>query len=166
MATSERFPHDSAAECLAAGCGTCAPIPPPGTPTTGSEPDKERRDSRVTHGRHCPCSACRQEDWPSITGPCGMHGAGCPAVYDPYPPNPPVQPRTHILKSRYLELLGKEAELARISSQFEESANRVAGLSADVTRQEAALEVRVKELEARLEAHSADSAEMRERGDA
>lgn len=40
---------------------------------------------RVTHGRHCPCSACAREDWTKITGPCGMHGAECPAVYDPLP---------------------------------------------------------------------------------
>ncbi len=38
---------------------------------------------RVTHGRHCPCSACEREDWTRITGPCGMHGADCPAVYAP-----------------------------------------------------------------------------------
>ena len=38
---------------------------------------------RVTHGRHCPCSACAREDWTRITGPCGMHGADCPAVYAP-----------------------------------------------------------------------------------
>jgi hypothetical protein len=38
---------------------------------------------RVTHGRHCLCSACKQEDWTRITSPCGMHGEGCPAVYAP-----------------------------------------------------------------------------------
>jgi hypothetical protein len=37
----------------------------------------------VTHGRHCPCSACEREDWTRITAPCGMHGASCPAVYAP-----------------------------------------------------------------------------------
>jgi hypothetical protein len=41
------------------------------------------REQRVTHGRHCPCSACAREDWTRITGPCGMHGAECPAVYAP-----------------------------------------------------------------------------------
>jgi len=38
---------------------------------------------QVTHGRHCECSACAREDWTRITGPCGMHGASCPAVYAP-----------------------------------------------------------------------------------
>jgi len=38
---------------------------------------------RVTHGRHCPCTACKQEDWTKITAPCGMHGPECPAVYAP-----------------------------------------------------------------------------------
>jgi hypothetical protein len=38
---------------------------------------------KVTHGRHCPCSACAREDWTRITGPCGMHGKDCPAVYAP-----------------------------------------------------------------------------------
>jgi hypothetical protein len=38
---------------------------------------------RVTHGRHCPCSACAQEDWTNPRlAPCGMHGPECPAVYD------------------------------------------------------------------------------------
>lgn len=36
---------------------------------------------RVTHGRHCLCSACAREDWTKITSPCGMHGPDCPAVY-------------------------------------------------------------------------------------
>jgi hypothetical protein len=45
-----------------------------------------REEPRRTHGRHCPCSACAQEDWtnPNLA-PCGMHGLSCPAVYDPYP---------------------------------------------------------------------------------
>ncbi len=38
---------------------------------------------RVTHGRHCTCSACAREDWARITGPCGMHGKDCPNVYAP-----------------------------------------------------------------------------------
>jgi hypothetical protein len=38
---------------------------------------------RVTHGRHCPCSACAREDWSRITAPCGMHGADCPREYAP-----------------------------------------------------------------------------------
>jgi hypothetical protein len=38
---------------------------------------------RVTHGRHCTCSACAREDWARITGPCGMHGSDCPPVYAP-----------------------------------------------------------------------------------
>jgi hypothetical protein len=42
---------------------------------------------RITHGRHCTCSACGREDWtnPDLA-PCGMHGAGCPALYDPWGP--------------------------------------------------------------------------------
>jgi hypothetical protein len=38
----------------------------------------------LTHGRHCPCSSCRREDWtqPHL-GPCGMHGTGCPPIYAP-----------------------------------------------------------------------------------
>lgn len=43
----------------------------------------DARKQRVTHGRHCPCSACRREDWSRITAPCGMHGEDCPAVYAP-----------------------------------------------------------------------------------
>ena len=42
--------------------------------------------ARVTHGRHCSCSACAREDWTRITGPCGMHGKNCPAVYAPISP--------------------------------------------------------------------------------
>jgi hypothetical protein len=40
---------------------------------------------RLTHGRHCPCSACCYQDWsdPRLA-PCGMHGKDCPPVYDPY----------------------------------------------------------------------------------
>lgn len=39
----------------------------------------------VTHGRHCPCSACAREDWtnPKLAH-CGMHGPDCPRKYDPY----------------------------------------------------------------------------------
>lgn len=38
----------------------------------------------LTHGRHCACSACAQEDWtnPKLAA-CGMHGPSCPAVYAP-----------------------------------------------------------------------------------
>jgi hypothetical protein len=38
----------------------------------------------VTHGRHCPCSACAREDWanPGLAH-CGMHGPSCPPVYAP-----------------------------------------------------------------------------------
>ena len=43
--------------------------------------------SRVTHGRHCTCSACAREDWtnPALAA-CGMHGASCPAEYAPLGP--------------------------------------------------------------------------------
>jgi hypothetical protein len=41
-------------------------------------------EPRVTHGRHCRCTACAREDWtnPNLA-PCGMHGPSCPPVYDP-----------------------------------------------------------------------------------
>jgi hypothetical protein len=47
-----------------------------------------RRNSparRLTHGRHCACSACARQDWsePDLA-PCGMHGPSCPPVYDPW----------------------------------------------------------------------------------
>lgn len=40
---------------------------------------------RITHGRHCVCSACAREDWtnPGLA-PCGMHGSSCPRAYDPW----------------------------------------------------------------------------------
>lgn len=39
---------------------------------------------RVTHGRHCPCSACARQDWtdPRLAA-CGMHGPSCPNEYAP-----------------------------------------------------------------------------------
>jgi hypothetical protein len=42
------------------------------------------KHERVTHGRHCPCSACCAQDWsePQLA-PCGMHGVSCAPVYDP-----------------------------------------------------------------------------------
>lgn len=39
----------------------------------------------VTHGRHCTCSACAREDWPSGRFVCGMHGKSCPHEYQPCP---------------------------------------------------------------------------------
>ena len=46
-------------------------------------PDQER----ITHGRHCTCSACADEDWtnPQLA-PCGMHGSSCPREYQPWGP--------------------------------------------------------------------------------
>lgn len=41
---------------------------------------------RLTHGRHCSCTACRNEDWtrPELTPRCGFHGeTACPKVYAP-----------------------------------------------------------------------------------
>lgn len=39
---------------------------------------------RITHGRHCTCSACAREDWTQThLAPCGMHGPSCPRVYAP-----------------------------------------------------------------------------------
>lgn len=42
------------------------------------------RAERITHGRHCICSACAREDWtrPELAA-CGMHGPSCPPVYAP-----------------------------------------------------------------------------------
>ena len=49
-------------------------------------PDASLRAFRpITHGRHCPCSACKREDWTRITAPCGMHGPACPSRYAPIP---------------------------------------------------------------------------------
>jgi hypothetical protein len=41
-------------------------------------------DPAHTHGRHCRCTPCARQDWslPHLA-PCGMHGASCPAVYQP-----------------------------------------------------------------------------------
>ncbi len=44
---------------------------------------KGQTEERITHGRHCACSACSREDWTRITGSCGMHGKDCPNVYAP-----------------------------------------------------------------------------------
>jgi hypothetical protein len=42
---------------------------------------------RITHGRHCTCSACAREDWTNpALAPCGMHGLFCPALYQPWGP--------------------------------------------------------------------------------
>ena len=40
----------------------------------------------LTHGRHCPCSACARQDWtaPDLA-PCGRHGKSCPPFYAPAP---------------------------------------------------------------------------------
>jgi hypothetical protein len=45
-----------------------------------------KQEYKITHGRHCTCSACAREDWARITGPCGMHGKDCPATYAPLGP--------------------------------------------------------------------------------
>jgi hypothetical protein len=43
------------------------------------------RVSKITHGRHCTCSACAREDWTSPgIAPCGMHGSSCPRRYQPW----------------------------------------------------------------------------------
>ena len=41
--------------------------------------------TKITHGRHCTCSACAAEDWtdPRLA-PCGMHGSSCPREYQPW----------------------------------------------------------------------------------
>jgi hypothetical protein len=47
-------------------------------------PDAPTAREGLTHGRHCPCSACAREDWtnPGLA-PCGMHGPACPPAYAP-----------------------------------------------------------------------------------
>jgi hypothetical protein len=75
---------------------------------------------RITHGRHCTCSACAREDWtrPDL-GPCGMHGEGCPPVYAPLgppddspadaravPPADELRARLEERRERALTLLG------------------------------------------------------------
>ena len=46
--------------------------------------EQRPQTERITHGRHCRCSACAREDWtqPHLA-PCGMHGSSCPLVYAP-----------------------------------------------------------------------------------
>jgi hypothetical protein len=40
---------------------------------------------KITHGRHCTCSACAREDWTQEwIAPCGMHGSTCPREYQPW----------------------------------------------------------------------------------
>lgn len=42
---------------------------------------------KITHGRHCTCSACAREDWTSSDlACCGTHGEDCPALYQPLGP--------------------------------------------------------------------------------
>lgn len=40
--------------------------------------------TRITHGRHCMCTPCTNEDWtnPNLAH-CGMHGPSCPPRYQP-----------------------------------------------------------------------------------
>lgn len=40
---------------------------------------------RITHGRHCACTACARQDWadPRLVA-CGMHGPDCPPRYQPF----------------------------------------------------------------------------------
>lgn len=52
-------------------------------------PDRSSLFAALTHGRHCPCTACRLEDWTRADlGDCGMHGDACPRVYDPVTNHP------------------------------------------------------------------------------
>lgn len=39
---------------------------------------------KISHGRHCVCSACAAQDWsdPRLSC-CGMHGSSCPPMYAP-----------------------------------------------------------------------------------
>lgn len=42
------------------------------------------KGERISHGRHCTCTPCAQEDWtnPDLA-PCGMHGPSCSQQYQP-----------------------------------------------------------------------------------
>jgi hypothetical protein len=47
--------------------------------------DGPPRWQKITHGRHCTCSACAREDWTQRRlAPCGMHGSSCPREYQPW----------------------------------------------------------------------------------
>lgn len=63
--------------------------------TPPAEPETE---PALTHGRHCPCSACAREDWtnPALAD-CGMHGPSCPRVYAPFARQPePTTPNARL----------------------------------------------------------------------
>lgn len=66
--------------CQNCGCHVACPAPP-----DSGESESTRGEPRLTHGRHCPCSACALQDWsdPALAA-CGMHGPSCPPRYAPY----------------------------------------------------------------------------------
>jgi len=73
---------------------------------------------RLTHGRHCRCSACARQDWAEpYLAPCGMHGPSCPPIYDPYPAQPkeptPAHRRQQDALDRVLNELREEVGRAR-----------------------------------------------------
>lgn len=65
---------------------------------------------RVTHGRHCVCSACAAQDWaePSLA-PCGMHGPSCPPLYAPIGAAGDVVPARPVVEATSDDDLLKEA---------------------------------------------------------
>lgn len=69
---------------------------------------------RLTHGRHCPCSACAHQDWsePQLA-PCGMHGHSCARIYQPI--NKPLG--TLIYRCEYC---GGISDLTQICARCEE----------------------------------------------
>lgn len=69
---AQRADDDHSPECVAARA------------VLAGETAGEPKGKRITHGRHCTCSACRQENWanPRLAA-CGMHGPSCPPVYAP-----------------------------------------------------------------------------------
>lgn len=61
------------------GAASRVPSAPGDIPAIGGA-----RAERISHGRHCICSACAAQDWaePGLAH-CGMHGESCPPVYAP-----------------------------------------------------------------------------------
>lgn len=53
------------------------------SPTMAGQPVDRASGERITHGRHCICSACAREDWTNPALVCGMHGRACPNRYAP-----------------------------------------------------------------------------------
>jgi hypothetical protein len=110
---------------------------------------KPKDDPKLTHGRHCPCSACEREDWTRITAPCGMHGKDCPAVYAPL-----ARPKDETLDALAERAVGKLREYAdnsRAVRMERAEARALLGRLAEAEKErDWEIEVVHKDLEARL----------------